>query len=228
MTTLTNFKKLLYIVLAILVVIAAAVAILKFNKPSNDELNLSPSEIAALNEDQRKRVLEGQLADLEQQEKNLRADASVSDRYILYIQLAEVRTALGNHQGALDALGKIAEERQGNTRVWQTYSMAYKNMGDTAKAKESIQKALDLDNELPVTWVKWLELNQELPNEELNTKYREAITLTKSNVDIMISYARFNERIGNKELAIAAWETAINVNSAKEAEYRAEIARLRQ
>ena len=223
-----NYKTILYVILAILIVLGVGYAVFTNQQKQNNALNLSPSEVDQLPAAEKKRVLEVQLKDLELQEQNLSADASSSNKFTVYIQLAEVRTALGNHQGALDALGKISEDRKGNTRVWQTYAQVYKNMGDLANAKQSIKTALAIDNELPASWILFFELNQDIPSEELKANYIQAIAVTKSNVAIMVSYAKFNERIGDKATAVAAWETAINGNPEKEVEYRAEIARLRQ
>lgn len=223
-----NTKTILYAALAILIVAGLGYAVYSKQQSKNDVLNLTPTEIAQLNEKERKAALEAQLKDLEKRATELPADADRGDKFTVYIQLAEVRNSLGMYDEALAALDQIKEERANNTRVLATYASVFKNKGDIVQAKDRIIKALVIDDELPQSWVMYLELHNDLPNDQLEAKYREAIAKTKSNVDVMVSFAKFAEKIGNKDLAVAAWETAINGDPSNETKYREEIARLRK
>jgi tetratricopeptide (TPR) repeat protein len=190
-------------------------------------LEYSPAEIEQLDESKRKEVLETQLQDLEQKARKLTSDATISDKFVVYIQLAEVRTALGKFAEAINALDQVREERSGNSRLWTEYAKAYRGLGDSGKAKESIQQALNVDDELPLTWQLYLEINSDLPDQQLDALYVTALQKTKNDLDLVISYAKFLEKIGNIERAVAYWETARNVDPARSADYEKEISRLR-
>lgn len=223
----TNTKSIVYIIIAILVVAGAIFAFTNHKREQQRIADLSINDIKKLNEEEQKRALEARVKELERQVTELSVDTDASGKYTAYISLAEARLELKNYSGAISALDSIPEEKKTNSRVLLAYGIAYKGTGENDKAKEHIDKSLSLDDTIPQPWLAKIELNADLPNDQIDAMYREAIAKTKSNVDVMVSYARFAEKIGNKDLAVAAWETAINVNSEKEAEYRAEIARLR-
>lgn len=227
MTISKNLKTTIYIIIVLLILGGAVYAARNYGN-DQEAINMKPADVAALEEAERIRVLEIQLKDLESQASKLPAEATDSDKYTVYIQLAEVQIGLNKNQEALDSLNKIPEASRNNTRVWTAFALAYRGLGDIAQAKTAIQTALDIDNELASVWVPYLAINSDLPADQLNGLYRQAIVATKSNVDVMVSYAHFCEKIGDKATAIAAWETAINVDSANEAKYRDEIARLNQ
>ena len=228
MNTTKNPKNIAYIIIAILVILGGIYSINEYQKNKQRVADLSVNEIRQLDVEEQKRALEDKIKSLEKEIQSLTDSVDVSAKYIAYIGLAEAKLELGDYSGAISALDSIPEEKKANSRVFQAYGLAYKGLGDIPKAKESIDKALALDDTDAKSWVAKIELNSDLPNEQINALYRQAIPATKSHVDVMISYARFSERIGDKNQAIAAWETAINVNPEKESEYRAEIARLRQ
>lgn len=227
MNTLKNTKTILYIILAVVILLALGYGVNQYfsNKKST---KLSLQDIMALDEEERKVALENQIKDLKNQAESLGENAEANAKFAILIRLAEAQIAIGKYDDAISTLNSIPEEKKTTTRTPIAYARAYKGKGDIALAKENIQKALNLDSELPEAVILNLELNQDLPKEQLETLYRNAIAITKSNVEVMISYAKFCERIGDKATAIAAWETAINVDPEKEEEYRAEIARLKQ
>jgi tetratricopeptide (TPR) repeat protein len=223
-----NPKTIAYIIIAILVVLGGIYSVNEYQKDKQRLADLSINEIKQLDLEEQKRALEARIKSLEKEIQALAQNADTSARYAAHINLAEAKLELGDYSGALSSLDSIPEEKKTNSRVLQAYGLAYKGLVDTSKAKGYIDQALALDDTDPKNWLAKIELNSDLPNNQLDGLYRQAIVATKSNVDVMISYARFSERIGNKDQAVAAWETAINVNPEKEAEYRAEIARLRQ
>jgi tetratricopeptide (TPR) repeat protein len=227
MNTTKKPKTIIYIVLAILIILGGLYAI---NESRNKQrlADLSINEIRQLNEEEKKKALEARIESLEKEVQALNESADPSDRYTRYISLAEAKLEAGDYSGAVSALDSIPAEKKTNSRVLQAYGLAFKGLGETSKARGYIDQALLLDDTDAKNWLAKIDLNNDLPNNQLDALYRQAIVATKSNVDVMISYARFSERIGNKDQAVAAWETAINVNPEKESEYRAEIARLRQ
>ena len=229
MNTINNTKKTLYIVLGVIIVIALGFGINSYIKNREPKPDLSLQEILNLSEKERIAALEAQVGDLKRESQRLAENAEAGTKFSVYIRLAEAQIAIGKYDEAIETLNAIPEEKKNTSRTPIAYARAYKGKNDFGKAKENIDKALVIDNELPEALLLNLEISAAtLPNDQLDALYRDAITKTKSNLDIIISYARFSEKIGNKPQAIAAWETARNLNPEKSADYEAEMARLKQ
>lgn len=217
------------IVIVLLILGAGTVVFLidKNNTVKQRAGDLALRDINKLGEQERIKALEDQVKALTEETSKLKDDAEGSIKYAAYIKLAEAQLELGKNQEALDSLNRIPEDKRTNSRVVVAYIRAYKGVGDLRKAKELSSQNVLVYNEDPAIWVAYLESFTDMPNDQLNGLYREAIVKTQSNLQVMISYAKFCERIGDKATAIAAWETAINGDPANEAKYREEIARLR-
>lgn len=223
-------KKILYWVLGLLVIALVIYGIsMKSNKVDDiSEYSVSQLEGSDLNEEQRKEALNKKLAEYQEVVNQLPQDANSSDKYSAYIVLSEVQIALGKYDEALKSLESIPEDKRNSKRAYYQFAQIYKSKNDLYKVLENANLALERDDSDVPTWLVYLDSASSLSNEELNLKYREAIAKTKSNIDIMISYAKFSEKIGDKATAVAAWETAVNVDPSNEAKYREEISRLRQ
>lgn len=229
----SNSKTWIYGTIAILVVAGLVFAFTQGDRKAPGDYTFE--EIMNLPAEEQQGAFEAQVKDLEVQLANLQQGteegsehAYQSAKHRISIKLAESQNQLGRYNDALKSLDNIPESQQNNPDVLRAFGLAYKGMGQKEQANEKFRQAIEEDKTNAEVWLTYIESSSELPNDQLDGLYREAIAATKSHVDVMISYARFNERIGNKDLAVAAWETAINVDSANEAEYRAEIARLRQ
>jgi tetratricopeptide (TPR) repeat protein len=168
------------------------------------------------------------LAEAKRNAESLAADAEISTKYTTYIRLADLQNRLGLYQEAIASVDKIAAERQGNSRVWLTYATSYKGLNQIDKAKAAINRTLEIDDEVPEHWRLYFEIYTDLSNEELNAKYMEALQKTKNDLQLVISYARFLEKIGDKDKAVIYWETARNADPANASTYEAEITRLRR
>lgn len=165
----------------------------KDNFSRDPDLSLSPSEVNELPQDQQRLVLEKQLQDLQEQEKALTADSDSGDRFTTYIQLGEVYTELGRHQEALDALENIRQERQGNTRLWMTYAQVYRNMGDIPQAIGMTRQALNIDPGIPDNWLFLFELSEDLPREQQEAVYTEALQKTENDPEITAAYQSWQQ-----------------------------------
>ncbi len=223
-----NIKKIIYTVIGILLVLGVFYSINEYQKNNQPPKPLTLREITQLNESERIKALEDRIKELIDEVSNLTDTTEASVKYASYIQLAEAQLELGKFGEALESLNKIPDERRGSSRVDAAFIRAYKGMGDVAKARELSANSIVIYDEDAAVWLAHLEANSVIPNEELKALYLQAVVKTKSNVDIMISYAEFSEKIGDKATAVAAWETAANVDPTNETKYREEIARLRQ
>lgn len=222
-------RKYFKIVIILIVILIAGGLFVGWNVYSENQIasHGSIEEINGISGAKRIRILEKREKIYEEKVANWPPNVQISDRYMLYIQLADTRNLLGKYQAAIDALKPIDYEKSNNTRLWAAFTVAYQALGDIANAKITARKALDIDDERADLWTPFLSLSADLPNDQLKALYLQAITKTKSNVDVMISYAKFSEKIGDKATAIAAWETARNVDPDNASKYESEIARLR-
>ncbi len=222
-------KKLIYTILAILIILGLGYAFVQYrHNLAKKAADISINDIAKLSEQERIKALEAQINALQGEVKNFAQDASAGTKYATLIRLAEAQIELSKFVPAVESLNSIPDDKKGNSRVELAYGLAYKGLNDKAQAMDHLKKTLDQDETQSKAWVAYLELNSDLPNDQLNKMYREAIAKTKSNVDVMISYAHFSEKIGDKATAIAAWETARNVDPDNASKYEAEMARLKQ
>lgn len=183
------------LILAILAGIAFAYWYLNQQKQAeNKDLGLSPTEVSKLEESDQKRVLELQLKQLEEEAAKLNAESSRSDRFTTYVQLAEVKTALGDHQGALQALDVIKEERKGNTRLWMTYAQVYKNMGNLVEARKNTFRALDIDPELADNWLFMFTILGDFSRESQEDMYKQALTRSGNLPEITAAYQAWQQQ----------------------------------
>ncbi len=220
-------KTTLYAILGILIALAAFYGVSEYQKRHASE-RLTLREITQLKEEERIKALEDRTRELADQVKNFAVNSTSSAKYQVYIQLAEAQLELNKPGDALNTLNSIPEDQKNNSRVAAAYVRAYNGAGDKAKAKEMSAVNIVQYSEEPSVWLAHFEANSDLPNDQLNALYRQAIPATKSHVDIMVSYAKFSEKIGDKATAIAAWETARNVDPDRADMYNAEIQRLQQ
>ncbi len=228
MNTPKNIKTIIYTVIGVLIVLGAFYAVNEYQKNNQPPKPLTLREIIQLNESDRIKALEERTKELIDEVSNLADTTEAGIKYAAYIQLAEAQIELGKYNEALESLGKIPEDKKGNSRTDAALIRAYKGIGDAVKARELSANSIAVYDEDPAVWLAHLQANDSLPNEELKALYLQAVSKTKSNIDIMISYAKFSEKIGDKVTAVAAWETAANVDPANEGKYREEISRLRQ
>ncbi len=221
-------KSTLYGIIALLLIVGTIFGFREYQSNKNPDERLTLNDITKLKDEERIKALEDRVKELADQAKQLKDDAESGAKYTAYIQLAEAQLELDKFPEAMESLNKIPEDQKNNSRVASAYVRAYYGIGDAPKAKNLSSVNILQYPEEPSVWLAHFEVNPDLPKEELNSLYRQAIPATKSNIDIMISYARFCERIGDKATAIAAWETAVNVDSGNAAKYQAEIDRLKQ
>lgn len=221
-------KKIIYTVLGVLILGGLFFGLSKVsNKNKIDTSEYTVSDIKKLDEADQKKALEEKLKQYQEQVNSLPQDANSSDKYSAYVTLSEAQIALKMYDEAFKSLMAIPDDKRNSKRVYRQFAEIYQAKDDKFKAMENANLAIALDENDPASWLIYLDSASSLSNEELNGKYRTAIVATKSNLEIMISYARFATRTGDKANAIAAWETARNMNPAQTAEYDAEIAKLR-
>jgi tetratricopeptide (TPR) repeat protein len=193
--------------------------------PSTSPGGIFMEKDPAISEEE-KQSLEAQVKNLETQIKDLPENAEVGQRYKLYRQLAGAKYRLGKYSEAISALDKIASENQNNSAMWSLYTIIYADMGDLGKARGTARRAADTDKANPNNWLAYIELSTEQDVKTLDDIYQEALASADPPTDIVVDYAGFLEKTGNKDRAIQQWQRAGQLNPSGKASYDANIARL--
>jgi tetratricopeptide (TPR) repeat protein len=173
-----------------------------------------------------KATLEKKLASSLEDISKFTEQTTQADKDKEYVVLAGIQRSLGMYEEALASLGKISSEYKNPARVNLTYALIYQDLADLPKAAEYAKKSLDSDQSNQQAWVVYLETEQNLNNGEREAKYKEAIEKTDSHEDVLVSYAKFLEQIGNIQGAIEQYKRAGEVNQKKKPDFDAEITRL--
>lgn len=227
MNIMKNTKKVLYIILGVALLIVLIFGLSKVIGTRVDYANMPLQEILKLPADQKDSALNAQKIALEKKARKLSKKATADEKYAVYIKLAEAQLELKQFNDALSSLNSIPAEKQDNSRTQSAFIEAYMGAGDRTNAQATSTKALETYKEDAEVWTAYLWAYDDLPKDQLNLLYKDAIAKTKSALPVMISYAKFSEKIGDIATAVAAWETAINHDPANEAKYLEEIHRLR-
>lgn len=224
-------SKYLYGGLLIAVIIIIVILGIKHKTNSNSEGSdgnkVVSEQLVNLSAEERK-LVESQLAGYQEQVKSLDGDALKKDREAVYYKIAGAQYKLGKYQNAIDTLDRISSEGRAQSRVWGLYANIYQDMGNKDKAKEAAKEALALDKENPDLWLQVIELSEGVSNDDIKKMYEDAINRTDQNAEVITSYAKFLEKIGDKPGAILMWQKAGQVDSKDKAQYDAEISRLQK
>lgn len=192
--------------------------------PSGEEIK--KREVSLSGEERQK--LEERVTKFEQEIQALPEDATAEAKFKPHLRLASSYYGLGNYEQAIATLDKIIEQNQDKGRVFALYSNIYRDMGDIQKARENGKKAVDLEKDNPAYWLAYINLATNESTDDVKAKYEEALQNTETNIDVVTSYAKFLETIGDKDAAIAQWKKAGEIDDSKKAEYDAEIQRLQK
>lgn len=182
-----------------------------------------------LSVEERQRI-EAQMKGYSEQIKGLSGDTLTKERNKVYILLAGTQYKLGQYSDALKSLDIAAPDNQDSTRLWSYYTFTYRDMGDISKAYESAKKLVDLDQENPQNWQTYIDIavTAKKSNDEIKELFLNAVKKTDADTDLVISFAKFLEAIGDKPGAISMWVKAGESNSQEKTNYDAEIARLQK
>jgi tetratricopeptide (TPR) repeat protein len=231
-TKASSSRKYMYIVAAIIIVII--VVLLVKNKGGNHTTTTSDGQNQIVTErvtnlsSQERQLLESQMAGYVEQLKKLDGDQFKEQRDGINYKLAGIEYKLGKYQDSLDTLNKISTESKQQAQIWALKTNIYRDMGDNAKALDAANNALKLDRESPKFWLAVIDLSTDKSNDEQKHQYEEALKLTQNDIDVVVSYAKFLEKIGDKPGAISFWQKAGQFDDKNKANYDAEIKRLQQ
>lgn len=228
-----NTKKVIYTVLIVLVIAGAVLGYEKLRQKKESDRKAQTASVTGAKKEidttqEERKVLEAQVADYKAKIEKLPKDASAEEKTGLYTKLAAAQYKLGDYKDAIASLDAIITDNASNHRIWTMYTNIYWDMQDFAKAREASEKALNLDRENPQSWLAFIELQDNQEKTYIDSMYQDALKKTDKDLDVVIAYAKFLEKVGDKQGAITQWETAGKINIKNKSEYEAQIGRLQQ
>lgn len=166
------------IVIAIIIIVVAAVAIAAYSFIfKQDNTPSTPEE-----------VISDQAKDFEKRLQELPADATQEERYSLYLRLARGDYLSGNYEEAKMWLDQFPEEDRNYQGVWYHYALAYQGLENNEQALDSIRKAVEATPDNPQPWELYFELIKDMPREQQDAIYKEALLKTENDPKITAAY----------------------------------------
>lgn len=226
-------KKAILAVLAVAVLAGVAVGVGHLQKKQAEQqkaktVSTTGAKKEIDNTTEEEKVLRAQAENYQAQIDKLPGSAPAEDKVDLYLKLAGAQYRLGQYDNALKSLNTIKGDNPTNHRMWTLYTNIYWDKADFAEARAASERALDIDRENPQSWLAFIELQEDQSKENLDKRYNDAIDRTDSAIEVVVAYAKFLEKQGDKPGAVAQWQKAAEILPTKKAEYDAEIARLQQ
>lgn len=184
------------------------------------DVNLSASD---------REFVEKRLANYEKQFSELPENASIIDKVNLYFVMAADYRMLGEYGKAKELLEAAMVIDPKNSNIISTYSSLIAAMGDKETALVYIDKAIELYGAESNYWLWKIDLEKELNSSVTNIEqvYKDALTKTDNDLNIVVSYAQFLESQKRYTESISYWEKAITIYPTNKSVYQAEIERLK-
>lgn len=169
--------------------------------------------------------VEKRLAEYEKQFSELPVDANIIDKVNLYFVILADYRILGEYGKAKELLESAMALDPKNSNLIATYSSLLATMGDKESALEYIDKAIELYSAESNYWLWKIDLEKELgaSKEKLETIYKDALSATKNDLNIVTVYAQFLKSENRNEEAIIQWQKAIELYPENKTIYQQEI-----
>lgn len=229
-TPVNSSKKYLYLVIGLLILAGVGYGVWNAQNKQKSSVSGEVSEKTVNLSDSEKQRLEAQIKGYESQIKGLSGSEFNAERAKLHLQIAGVQYKLGKYSDAVKSLELAAPENRDNVRFWYMSTLVYRDMGNLPKALESAQKMVDLDKENANDVSIYIDLatTAGTVNEQAKDLFTKSSTSVKQDIKVIISYAKFLEKIGDKQGAIDMWTNAGQQDPKEKTNYDAEIARLQK
>lgn len=143
-----------------------------------------------------------------------------------YVALAADERALGNYKIAEELLLKAISLDPKNPYIHQTYSALLWVAGQQDHAISEINTAISLKGNEFNFWLSKIMYSVSLKPEAIEQIYQNALTATDNNINIVTSFAVFEEKNGDRDGAISLWKKAQTLFPEQSNIYQQEIDRL--
>lgn len=184
---------------------------------SNISVTLSPESKTIL--ENRKKTEEAAIA-------GFTDTTPVDIRVGYYIALAADERALGNYKTAEEWFLKAISVDPKNPYIHQAYSALLWVASEKDHALSEINTALRLKGNEFNFWLSKIMYSSALKPEAIEQIYQNALTSTGNDINIVTSFAVFEETTGDIQDAIALWKKAQTILPERSGLYQSEIDRL--
>lgn len=133
-------------------------------------------------------VISSQAKDFEKRLKELPEDATQEERYSLYLRLARGDYLSGNYEEAKLWLDQFPEEDRNYQGVWYHYALIAQATGDNVTALQDVKKAVEVTPDNPQPWELYFELIKDLPRDQQEAIYKDALAKTENDPKIQSAY----------------------------------------
>ncbi len=222
-----------YILLAILLVLGGGVLWYRngHKKAQENQGILLQNKDRQLSEESKKiyldRIKKAQenLDSLKETDKSYKTQA-VND----YIYLAEQSFGLGLLEQSKNYYYKVLNLDLNNEAALVGLAVVYNDAGKYQEALNNLDIAIKINPKNYNLWVQYIGIKKAsgVSNERLTEIYNDALKATERYPDILTSFAKFQEEIGNISQAIALWQEVSKVNPSGASLYKQEITRLQK
>jgi len=178
--------------------------------------------------DAEKKPFEDRLAKDEQGLKDAKTD---DEKYNWLLDTGYNLYGLGRLADAEKTFNQAASLQPGKPVAYSGLFAVQVDMKDYKSASANIQKAISILPESPGLWKNYIALEIDrfnANNDQVNALYAEALNKTKSNIDVMTSYATWLEKSGDLKSALDYWQQAVLINPDNKSTYETEISRLQK
>lgn len=180
---------------------------------------------------EQKKEIERQISDIQEKlDAAKKQNVPQVEIEALNVSLAFNRYVLGDLKGALEAYTAAMNINSNNPEVWAGLYFVYRDMGDFINAEDSVKKAVKFNPEDWNMWRNYIDLEQyqfKASEGELDKIYKQALSGTKNNLNIITLYAQFLEANNDLLSALNYWKIALQ-QEPDNLTYESEVSRLKK
>lgn len=126
--------------------------------------------------------------EFQQRVEELPADTTKEERYNYYVRIARGFYLQNQYDDTIEWLNKFPEEDKNYQGVWYHYALAYQGLENNEQALGSIKKAVEATPDNPQPWELYFELIKDIPREQQDAIYKEALAKTENDPKITAAY----------------------------------------
>lgn len=146
-----------------------------------------------------------------------------------YIYLGQQYYGLGELELSKEMYEQAAQSDSKNEQALVALALTLSEGKDLYGAQVALDKALEIKPQDADIWLRSIQLRVQTGSSagDIEQLYKQALEATGRKIDVITSYARFEEEQGKGDAAVALWQEAVQKNPISASVYEAEIARLK-
>ncbi len=178
--------------------------------------------VLSLNPDSKK-IFEDRIIEAQEKIDSFTDKTQTQEKINYYFALAAAERGLGNYGTAEELFLKIIALEPKNADIHNAYASLLWMAKEYTHARTEINTAIALHPENANFWLSKIMYNIGAKNEVMEKIYENALSATKRDINIITSFASFEQKIGNKEKAIELWKEAQKLYPDRKGLYQTEI-----